>query len=266
VFPLQPRDAKNWNAVLVVDFPVELPRSGMDATREFGVVLQRGTDVLHTFNRSISVKANEEDSPGDAPRVTFVEPVTLPPGVYDLTAVLVSPEGTKPFGQVANLTVPRLPKREPILTGPVLGRRRGNDVVVYGGGDAKGLAGDRLGRARRIPAAVDRRGGPQGAAGGVDERLRGASQGEGRPVVDRARTRNGVRRARRFLGRRHIRRAGRHPLAVRELPGRAPRAAAQAGSLHVPGRPGGCGRKLDQKKEGMAPFLVDDPAPAKGDH
>jgi hypothetical protein len=80
VFPLQPRDAKNWNAVLVVDFPVELPRSGMDATREFGVVLQRGTDVLHTFNRSISVKAHEEDSPGDAPRVTFVEPVTLPPG------------------------------------------------------------------------------------------------------------------------------------------------------------------------------------------
>jgi hypothetical protein len=146
VFPLQPQDAKLWNAALVVDFPVELPHSGREATREFGVVLQRGTDILHTFNRSISVSANDEDSEGDTPRVTFVEPVTLPPGNYALTAVLVLAEGDmKPFGHVADLTVPPLPKREAILTGPVLGRRRGNDVVVYGGGDAKGADGDRLG-------------------------------------------------------------------------------------------------------------------------
>jgi hypothetical protein len=158
VFPLQPQDAKLWNAALVVDFPAVIPRSGTgsDSTWEFGVVLRRGSTVLHTFNRSIAVTSHDEDSPGGAPRVTFVEPVTLPPGRYALTAVLASPEGTTPFGQVADLTVPPLPKREAILTGPILGRRRGNDVVVYGGGDAKGAAGDRLGaRGAFRPLLID---------------------------------------------------------------------------------------------------------------
>jgi hypothetical protein len=145
VFPLQPQDAKSWSAALVVDFPVELPPSGRDATWEFGVVLRRGTEVVHTFNRSIAVKAHDEDTPGETPRVTFVEPVSLPPGNYALTAVLALPEGTKPFGQVADLTVPPLPKRAVVLAGPILGRRRGDDVLVYGGGDAMGAAGDRVG-------------------------------------------------------------------------------------------------------------------------
>jgi VWFA-related protein len=145
VFSLQPQDAKRWNAVLVVDFPAVLPRSASDSTWEFGVVLRRGPDVAHSFNRSISVKRHAGDSGNDAPRVTFVEPVTLPPGNYVLTAVLVTAEGATPFGRVSDLTVPPLPKREAILTGPILGRRRGDDVVVYGGGEAKGAAGDRLG-------------------------------------------------------------------------------------------------------------------------
>jgi hypothetical protein len=82
--------------------------------------------------------------------------VTLPPGSYALTAVLASPEGTKPFGQVTDLTVPPLPKREVILAGPILGRRRGNDVVVYGGGDQAGAAGDRLGaRGAFRPLLID---------------------------------------------------------------------------------------------------------------
>ncbi len=145
VFPLQPQDAKRWNSLLVVNFPAVLPRSASESTWEFGVVLRRGPDVAHSFNRSISVKRHVGDTSNDAPRVTFVEPVTLPPGNYALTAVLVSPEGSTPFGRVSDLTVPPLPKREAILTGPILGRRRGDDVVVYGGGDAKGAAGDRLG-------------------------------------------------------------------------------------------------------------------------
>ncbi len=145
VFPLQPQDAKRWNALLVVDFPAALPRSASDSTWEFGVVLRRGPDVAHSFNRSIIIERLVGDTADDAPRVTFVEPVTLLPGNYALTVVLVAPEGSTPFGRASDLTVPPLPKREAVLTGPILGRRRGEDVVVYGGGDAKGAAGDRLG-------------------------------------------------------------------------------------------------------------------------
>jgi len=144
VFPLQPQDAKRWNALLVVDFPAVLPRSESDSAWEFGVVLRRGSDVIHSFNRSIAIERHD-DASDDAPRVTFVEPVTLAPGEYSMTAVLASPDGATPLGRATDLTVPPLPKRGAILTGPILGRRRGNDVVVYSGGDAKDAAGDRLG-------------------------------------------------------------------------------------------------------------------------
>jgi hypothetical protein len=100
---------------------------------------------VHNFNRSMGFKANGGDASGGASRVTFIEPVTLRPGNYSLTAVLVAAEDATPFGRVADLTVPPLPKHEAILTGPILGRRRGDDVVVYGGGEAKGAEGDRLG-------------------------------------------------------------------------------------------------------------------------
>ena len=54
------------------------------------------------------------------------------------------------------MTVPPLPKREVILTGPILGRRRGNDVVVYGSGTEEGAAGDRLGaRGAFRPLLID---------------------------------------------------------------------------------------------------------------
>jgi VWFA-related protein len=145
LFPLQPQDAKRWNAVLVVDFPVVIPKAASDARWQFGAVLRSKSSIVHSFNRSLGLQSSGSESSGDAPRVTFIEPVTLSPGSYSLTAVLSAAEEDTPFGRVSDLTVPALPKREAILTGPILGRRRGDDVVVYGGGDAKGVAGDHLG-------------------------------------------------------------------------------------------------------------------------
>jgi len=144
LFPVQPTAAKTWNAILAVDFPVAFAGATSASTREFGVVLRRGPDVVHTFHRSIALERARDGQAG-APRVTFVEPVTLPAGRFALTAVLIDPSGEKPFGAAIELTVPPVPAREAILAGPILGRRRGNDVVVYGGGDARGAAGDRVG-------------------------------------------------------------------------------------------------------------------------
>lgn len=145
LFPVQLQDAKRWSGILAVDFPAEFPGTAPSASREFGVVLRRGSEVVHTFHRTISVE-RPEGYPGDAaPRVTFVEPVTLSPGTYVLTAVLADPAGDKPYGRVADLTIPPIPKREAVLAGPILGRRRGNDVLVYGGGEAGGAAADRVG-------------------------------------------------------------------------------------------------------------------------
>ena len=156
LFPLQPQDAKRWSAILAVDFPVALSGSAGVSTREFGVVLRRGSSVVHSFNRSISLQRPDDDPGEAAPRVTFVEPVTLPPGRYSLTAVLSDKDDERPYGRVTDLTVPPIPKREAIVAGPILGRRRGNDVVVYGGGEARGAVGDRVGaRAAFRPLLID---------------------------------------------------------------------------------------------------------------
>lgn len=147
LFPLQPQSPKSWDAVLAMDFPVDLAAKDGTSTREFGAVLLRGSEPVHSFQRSITLEPPEAaaDSPGAAPRVTFVEPVTLGPGTYSLTAVMSDPKGEVPFGAVGSLTLPKIPRREPILSGPILGRRRGSDVVVYGGGDAGGASADRVG-------------------------------------------------------------------------------------------------------------------------
>lgn len=155
LFPLQPEDTKRWNALLVVDFPAAIPRAESDSTWQFGVVLSKGGSLVHKFDRTLALKSQGDSEEGDPPRVTFVEPVILTPGSYSLTAVLAGPDDATPFGRIADLTMPKLPKREAILSGPILGRRRGDDVVVYGGGDAKGAAGDRVGERSSFRPLLD---------------------------------------------------------------------------------------------------------------
>jgi hypothetical protein len=152
VFPVEPKDADRWDAIIAVEFPIpkEAARDGQ-AQREFGVVLQRGSDVAHTFHRSMTLSgagASRER------RVTFLEPAVLKPGRYVVRAVLAAPADEKPFAAEAEVVVPEIPKRQPFLVGPVLGRRSGDDLVVYGG------TSDRVGSANAFRpllfAEVDR--------------------------------------------------------------------------------------------------------------
>ena len=156
LFPVQPKDSKTWSAILTVDFPVELSAAADAAKREFGVVLQRGSTLVHSFNRTITVGRSAGGPRGAAPRVTFVEPVALPPGKYALTAVLSDPDGDKPYGASTDLALPEIPKREAILVGPILGRRRGDDVVVFGNGASRDAIADRAGdRSAFRPLLID---------------------------------------------------------------------------------------------------------------
>jgi len=149
LFPLQPADAKTWNALLAVEFPVEIGERDDETTRDFGAVILRGNQPVHSFQRSISLRRTEgagSSRPGKStPRVTFVEPVTLKPGKYSLTAVMADRQGDRPYGRADSLSLPDIPTREAILTGPILGRRRGDDVVVFGNGDAHKADTDRVG-------------------------------------------------------------------------------------------------------------------------
>jgi len=136
VFPLRPDSRKSWNALLAVSFPVSLAKTkGGDATRLFGAVLVRGSKVVHRFDRSITLRPESPDVTSD-PRITFLEPIDLEPGSYELRVVMSDPDGESPHATLLEVVVPAIPKEKLFLTGPILGRAAGIDVVVTGGGAA----------------------------------------------------------------------------------------------------------------------------------
>ncbi len=135
VFPLRPKTKSTWDAILAVSFPVPLAgRQGRDAQREFGAVISRGPHVAHRFSRLITLQPDDADVTSE-PTITFLEPVTLEPGSYVVTAVNADREVTVPHATRISVEVPEIPRKELFLVGPLLGRPSGPNLVVSGGGE-----------------------------------------------------------------------------------------------------------------------------------
>jgi hypothetical protein len=150
IFPVEPKDVDLWEVLVAVDFPVPLEdREGAETEREFGVVLQRGSDVEHTFHRKVTLTPTRSGPGGREQRLTFLEPATIRPGSYVVHAVLADPSSEKPFASRTEVFVPEIPKNQPFLVGPMLGRRSGEDVVVFGG------SVDRVGEATDFRPLLD---------------------------------------------------------------------------------------------------------------
>jgi VWFA-related protein len=148
VFPLEPRDRNSWDALVAVDFPV-LPSATADSSlqREFGAVLKKGAVVSKRFGRTVTLQRKSSAGTPAERRLTFLEPATLSPGTYTLTAVLSDPGGGDPLTAHSDLVVPDIPTRKPFLVGPMIGRRSGPDVVIHGGEDRHRAPADRVGGA-----------------------------------------------------------------------------------------------------------------------
>ena len=143
VFPLRPRSGRSWNGMLAVSFPVPLGESfGEDSTRTFGAALLRGSKVVHRFDRKITLQPHGPEVTS-APTITFLEPVKLDPGSYELRAVMSDPDSDSPHAVKLEVTVPKVPRKELFLTGPILGKAAGVNVVVTGGETGPDL--DRVG-------------------------------------------------------------------------------------------------------------------------
>jgi hypothetical protein len=136
LFTLQPASPKTWACMIAVEFPVSLADGrGAPVERDFGAILRDDSQVTHTFNRRVSLRARGRGGPTTR-RVSFVEPVELRPGSYTLTAVMSEPGSDVPYTAEARIDVPPVPIGELFVTGPVLGRRAGDDVVVFSGASA----------------------------------------------------------------------------------------------------------------------------------
>ncbi len=137
VFPVRPKSKSTWDAILAVSFPVPLDgRKGRDAQREFGAVISRGPHVVHRFSRLITLQPDDTEVTSE-PTITFLEPVTLEPGTYIVTAVNADREVTAPHATRISVEVPEIPRKELFLVGPLLGRPSGPNLVVSGGGETE---------------------------------------------------------------------------------------------------------------------------------
>lgn len=138
LFPLRPSSSKLWEGMLVVEFPpVALSDGSSSVQIQFGAVLRSGTEIPHRFSRELSVR-NPTGAPLADRKVSFVQRVLLEPGTYELTCVADAKGGERLFATRHQVALPEIPRGEPFLVGPVLGRRAGRDVVVRGGGLPKG--------------------------------------------------------------------------------------------------------------------------------
>jgi hypothetical protein len=138
-FPLRPNSKKGWETILLVNFQVRFDsEEGAQQERDFGIVLQSGNRVVHSFNRRMTLRLKGWSS--DVERdVTFVEFVDLEPGLYTLTTSLLDPNAVVVDSRRATLEVPPpLPKRQLALVSPILGQPAGSNVVVAGNLDRKG--------------------------------------------------------------------------------------------------------------------------------
>jgi hypothetical protein len=148
LFPLKPASKKRWDGLLAIAFPVPLAQSGGKAVRrDFGAVLSRplgagGTKVIHRFNRRITLQPDSTETESK-PTITFLQRVVIEPGRYEVAAVLNDPDVVTPHAASVEIAVPEIPRGDLFLVGPMLGRRSGPNLVVFGGGASPGF--DELG-------------------------------------------------------------------------------------------------------------------------
>lgn len=133
VFPIRPTTKKSWEGLLAVSFSMPLAGSGGRVVeREFGGVLSNKAGPVHQFTRMIRLEPKSETVTSE-PFVTFLEPVTLPPGSYAFTTVLSDSASVAPHAAKVECDVPPIPSREAFLVGPILARRAGKNLVVRSG-------------------------------------------------------------------------------------------------------------------------------------
>jgi VWFA-related protein len=116
VFPMRPRSAKDWDAVVALQLP--LPSRSEGVTLDVGLTLARGTTQLKDFRREVRIDDAESDS--GSRQVTLYGHGSLKPGTYSLKAAIAYPGDDQIQTTEASVAVPAVPDEGLFLRGPVL--------------------------------------------------------------------------------------------------------------------------------------------------
>lgn len=147
IFTLQPRTPKVWDVLVAISFPVDFEGQEKTVEVDFGAVLTQSSNVPHSFNRRVSLRAMPGTS-AHGRRFMFLEPTQLAPGEYELTVVMNGSNGeSRTEALRATMEIPPITKGDLMLVRPILGRPRDETIVVRGDGpekDRKSISSEEL--------------------------------------------------------------------------------------------------------------------------
>lgn len=122
LFVIGPHSGSRWNAVVAIRLDLDDARA-IEPGEEWllkGVVRRTNGTVMHSFKRRVPMPPTR---PGEqAPAVNVFHTLRMRAGRYIVSAVLKAPEGQPPLASSRPVELARIPRGEPFLIGPILGR------------------------------------------------------------------------------------------------------------------------------------------------
>jgi VWFA-related protein len=124
LFLLAPHSASRWRALLAAEV-----RPGPDAFVEEGeewvlkgLVRKPNGTVVRSFRKKVPMPGTDPAT-RETPALALFHELRLRPGRYLVSAVLSDPEAASPIAATRPAVVAEIPRGEPFLVGPILGRR-----------------------------------------------------------------------------------------------------------------------------------------------
>jgi len=134
LFVLGPHSPSRWRALLAVEY-VPGPGTFIDEGETWelkGLVRKPNGTVVHSFKKKIRMPRTDPAT-GSTPTLTMFHEIRARPGRYIVSAILSDPGADTPVASTYPAVIAAIPRGEPFLVGPILGRRPDDDAAPNSG-------------------------------------------------------------------------------------------------------------------------------------
>jgi VWFA-related protein len=123
LFVLAPLSSSRWRTLLGVEYRpgAEAPIRPGSVFRLKGIVRKPNGTIVQAFDETLALPA-ADPPPGRVPALTLFREIRTRPGRYVVSAVLSDPGSGEPLATTRPARVAEIPRGEPFLVGPLLGR------------------------------------------------------------------------------------------------------------------------------------------------
>ncbi len=127
LIPIKPISSKQWEAAVVLRFPVTVPVSGSNIVSVGAKLDDSAMRAVHAYDSFLTVEGFGREGEQS---LMVVEPAYVAPGEYDLSIVVNDPGAEEPLSSVGKVALPELPKKGLVVVSPVLLRHPAEEGSV----------------------------------------------------------------------------------------------------------------------------------------